>query len=53
MTNMGEKLTDEEVDEMLKECDVDAGWRFIEVWCCRWKGELCGIYQICSFKQIR
>lgn len=25
MTNMGEKLSDEEVDEMLRECDVDAG----------------------------
>ena len=25
MTNMGEKLTDEEVDDMLRECDVDNG----------------------------
>jgi hypothetical protein len=29
MTNLGEKLTDEEVDEMIREADIDGGMTFI------------------------
>jgi hypothetical protein len=29
MTNLGEKLTDEEVDEMIREADIDGGTIFI------------------------
>ena len=28
MTNLGEKLTDEEVDEMIREADIDGGMMF-------------------------
>jgi Ca2+-binding EF-hand superfamily protein len=30
MTNLGEKLTDEEVDEMIREADIDGG-RFLQL----------------------
>ena len=36
MTNLGEKLTDEEVDEMIREADVDEssenGTKMVEEW---------------------
>ena len=31
MTNLGEKLTDEEVDEMIREADIDGGMKNISL----------------------
>ena len=55
MTNLGEKLTDEEVDEMIREPDVDGDRQinheeFVKMMMSKWLGELAGnpvIFIIC------
>ena len=55
MTNLGEKLTDEEVDEMIREADVDGDGQinyeeFVKMMMSKWLGELAGnpvIFMLC------
>ena len=45
MTNLGEKLTEEEVDEMIREADVDGDGQvnyeeFVRMMLCKWKKKI-------------